>query len=129
MEWTEIILAFIAIFSGVVTHLLDKKKFGAEVSKLTSETEEQRIKNMGDSLEFYEKLSHSTNSRLEQLITDNNKLTSELQKVKQIVLKLSEVLCTNLSCAHRERDSNMLACLKFEEHNEKDKSKKAKEKA
>ena len=45
-NWTEIVLAVIAIASGVITHLLDKRKHKAEIAKLTAETASDNITNM-----------------------------------------------------------------------------------
>lgn len=118
MEYSEIIIAGIGILSVVVTHLLDRRKFKAEVSKLSAEVQGDTIGNMDKSLDFYEKWVENTNKRLDEvlqnqdkLIEENTSLRKELNTVKEQTTKMSTLLCTNLPCNQRIIDSSVINCM------------------
>ncbi len=117
-NWTEIVLAIIAIASGVITHLLDKRKHKAEIAKLTAETASDNITNMDKSLDFYEKLAESTNKRLdavlakqEEMIQENEALKTQVTDLNTKMTKINAVICTKLACVHREVDESVLECI------------------
>lgn len=118
MEYSEIIIAGIGILSVVVTHLLDRRKFKVEVSKLSTEVQGDTIGNMDRSLDFYEKWVENTNKRLDEvlqnqdkLIEENASLRKELNTVKEQTTKMSTLLCTNLPCNQRIVDSSITNCI------------------
>lgn len=132
-NWTEVILAIIAILSAVVTHLLDRKKFNSEIHKIQAETNGETIDNMDKSLEFYEKWVSNTNKRLDEVLDNQSKLMkenlslrTELTDVKAQTTRMSSLLCTNLPCENRVQDSSVLECVYYNKHkiNNKTKSKK-----
>lgn len=118
MEYSEIIIAGIGIISVVVTHLLDRRKFRAEVAKLSTEVQGDTIGNMDKSLEFYEKWVENTNKRLDEvlnnqdrLMKENSSLRNELNTVKEQTTRMSTLLCTNLPCNQRIVDSSVIDCV------------------
>lgn len=115
---TEIILAIIAIAATIITHKLDKKKFKAEVSQIKAQTETNNIENMDKSLDFYEKLAEATNKRLDDvlarqdvMIKENETLKSQVSEVNSRMTQLAKIICTNLTCVHREVDEEIINCV------------------
>ena len=120
-NWTEIVLAIIAILSGVVTHFLDKRKFNGEIDKMQAETDGDNIENMDKSLDFYEKWVDKTNSRLdymlakqETLIEENNKLREQVSDLNLKMGHLTTLLCTDLPCTKRVQDKTIVGCAYLE---------------
>jgi len=117
-NWTEITLAIIAIAASVVTHKLDKRKHRAEIAKLTAETTSDNIDNMDKSLDFYEKLAEATNKRLddvlqkqETIIKENEALRTQVSAVNTKMAQLASIICTKLTCVHREVDDSVIECV------------------
>lgn len=117
-NWTEITLAVIAIGSGVITHRLDKKKHQAEVAELKSQIDGNNISNMDKSLDFYEKLADATNKRLDEvlkrqdvIIKENETLKEQVSDVNNKMARLTSIICTKLSCVHREVDESVVECV------------------
>lgn len=84
------------IISSVVTWLLSRKKYHTEV-------DHDKIKNMEESLSFYEKLTESSNKTLntlleksEQLANSNINLLIEVQNLRVQVELLTQVIKTEL---------------------------------
>lgn len=118
INWVEIALAVIAIAGTVVSHLLTKKKFIGEVEKLKAETDSDTIENMDKSLDFYEKFVEATNKRLDEVLHNQSKLIAENNSLKEQVIemdtkmsKLTSVICTKLTCVHREVDEDVVNCI------------------
>lgn len=118
LNWTEIILAVIAILAGVVTHKLDKRKHRTEIEKLKAEVNSDNIGNMDKSLEFYEKWVTNTNKRLDEVLHNQNKLMNEnlslrneLNTVKEQTTRMSTLLCTKLPCNERVQDASIIDCI------------------
>lgn len=117
-NWTEIVLAFIAILSGFITHQLTKKKYKMEVEKLEVETHSDTIDNMDKSLDFYEKYVAATNKRLDEVLanqevlrSENTQLKNQLIEVNTKMSQLTTVICTKLSCTYREIDESIIKCV------------------
>lgn len=125
INWTEIALAIIAILAGVVTHHLDKRKHKVEIDQLKasikqtdSQTNSTNIDNMDKSLDFYEKLAEATNKRLDEvlarqeiIIKENDSLKSQITEVNTKMAQLASVICTKLTCVHREVDNSVVECI------------------
>lgn len=118
INWVEIALAVIAILGTVVSHLLTKKKFIGEVEKLKAETDSSTIENMDKSLDFYEKFVEATNKRLDEVLHNQGKLIAENNSLKEQVIemdtkmsKLTSIICTKLTCVHREVDEDVVNCI------------------
>ncbi len=118
INWVEIALAVIAIAGTVVSHLLTKKKFIGEVEKLKAETDSDTIENMDKSLDFYEKFVEATNKRLDEvlhnqskLIAENNSLKEQVTEMDTKMSKLTSIICTKLTCVHREVDEDVVNCI------------------
>lgn len=117
-NWTEIVLAVIAILSGFITHQLTKNKYKMEVEKLKVETNSDTIKNMDKSLDFYEKYVAATDKRLDEVLASqeilrnkNMQLKNQLTEINTKISQLTTVICTKLSCIHREIDENVIECI------------------
>lgn len=117
-NWTELILALIAVLASVVTHQLDKRKHAAEIAKLRAETDSDTIANLDKALDFYEKSTRSTNKRLEELLAnqeemlkENTDLKEQISTVHKKMTQLAAIICTKLSCVYREVDHDIVECL------------------
>lgn len=117
-NFVEIILAVIAIISSVVTHLLTKRKYNGEIAKLKAETDSDNIDNMDKSLDFYEKLTESTNKRLdevlknqESIVNENVQLKGQIANINSKLVQLTAIVCTKLSCTYREVDDDIVKCV------------------
>lgn len=106
------------ILTTIVTHILTKRKYKAEVDKLSTEVQGDNIGNMDKSLDFYEKWVSNTNKRLDEvlknqdrLIEENASLRNELNTVKEQTTRMSALLCTNLPCNQRVIDSSIIDCV------------------
>lgn len=118
MEYSEIIIAGIGVVSVVITHLLGRRKLKAEVAKLSTEVQGDTIGNMDKSLEFYEKWVENTNKRLDEVLSnqdrlmeENSSLRDKLNTVKEQTTRMSTLLCTNLPCNQRIVDSSVIDCV------------------
>lgn len=118
INWIEIALAIIAILGTVISHLLTKRKFEGEVEKLKAETDSDTIENMDKSLDFYEKFVAATNNRLDEvlrnqnkLIEENNTLKGQINEMDSKMVKLTSIICTKLTCVHREVDEEVVNCV------------------
>lgn len=96
---TEIIIALIGILSTVISSwvswFLTRRKYNSEVDN-------NLIKNMQDSLEFYKKLSDDNKSRLDEVLKRNENLEEEVKELRQQVMGLMTSICTDLSCQIRK---------------------------
>ncbi len=106
------------ILTTIVTHILTKRKYKAEVDKLSTEVQGDTIGNMDKSLEFYEKWVSNTNKRLDEvlrnqdrLIGENASLRDELNTVKEQTTRMSALLCTDLPCTKRVQDASIIDCV------------------
>ena len=82
--------------------------------KYNSEVDNQLIKNMNESLEFYKKLSDDNKSRLEEVLKRNDelekrdeRLEEEVRQLRMQMLNFMGSLCTDLTCQLRKRDFNL----------------------
>lgn len=117
-NWTEIVLAGIAILGSIVTHVLDKRKFNGELAKLKAETDSDNIQNMDKSLDFYEKLADATNKRLDDvlarqqiILNENTQLKKQVADVDAKMAQLTSIICTKLTCKYREVDESVVNCI------------------
>lgn len=96
---TEIIIALIGILSTIISSwvswFLTRRKYNSEVDN-------NLIKNMQDSLEFYKKLSDDNKSRLDEVLKRNENLEEEVKELRQQVMGLMTSICTDLSCQIRK---------------------------
>lgn len=80
--------------SSLVTWILAKKKYNAEVDNNV-------IQNMQQSLEFYKELSDDTKERLTEVLEKNQKLEEDVSELRKQMLNLTMKICLDLSCKHR----------------------------
>lgn len=101
-EFISVIVGSLAAaISSAVTWLLARRKYNAEVNGNV-------IENMQKSLEFYKQLSDDNSRRLKEMLDKNNKLEDQIRDLQRQVMTLTISVCTNLSCALRERDATIL---------------------
>lgn len=81
--------------SGFTAWFFARKKYNSEVDN-------NLIKNMQDSLEFYKKLSDDNKSRLEEVLKRNDNLEEEVKELRKQVMSLLTSICTDLSCQIRK---------------------------
>lgn len=81
--------------SGFTAWFFARKKYNSEVDN-------NLIKNMQDSLEFYKKLSDDNKSRLDEVLKRNDNLEEEVKELRQQVMSLMTSICTDLSCQIRK---------------------------
>lgn len=81
--------------SGFTAWFFARKKYNSEVDN-------NLIKNMQDSLEFYKKLSDDNKSRLEEVLKRNDNLEEEVKELRQQMMSLMTSICTDLSCQIRK---------------------------
>lgn len=80
--------------SSLVTWLLAKKKYNAEVDNNV-------IQNMQQSLQFYKELSDDTKERLAEVLEKNQKLEDDVEELRKQMLNLTMKICLDLSCKYR----------------------------
>lgn len=83
------------IISSWVSWLFARKKYNSEVDNTI-------IKNMQESLEFYEELSDDTVKRLDNVLDRNKYLENELKELRKQMLNLMTIVCTDLTCQIRK---------------------------
>ena len=126
-DWMSIVSAIIGtgIITTIITHLLTKKKFyveidqlKAQVKQMQTQTDGDSISNMDKSLEFYEKFVEATNKRLDEMLMNQSKIIKEnitlknqVTEVNARMTKLASVICTKLTCVHREVDEDVVNCI------------------
>ena len=95
------------IVSGWASWFFARKKYNSEVDN-------QLIKNMNESLEFYKKLSDDNRGRLEEVLKRNDelekrdeRLEEEIRQLRTQMLNFMSSLCTDLTCQLRKRDFNL----------------------
>lgn len=81
--------------SGFTAWFFARKKYNSEVDN-------NLIRNMQDSLEFYKKLSDDNKSRLDEVLKRNENLEEEVKELRQQVMGLMTSICTDLSCQVRK---------------------------
>lgn len=89
-----------SIISSIVTFLITKRKYNSEVDN-------NIIKNMQESLEFYKKLSDDNRERLAEQILRGDNLEEELKTIKTQLLNVMGSICVDLSCQIRKRDYSL----------------------
>lgn len=85
------------IVSGWSSWVFARKKYNSEV-------DHNIIDNMMESLEFYEKLSNDNKARLTEVLAENQKMRSDLDELRNQVVRLAASICYNLSCEMRVRE-------------------------
>lgn len=99
------------IASGFTSWFFARKKYNSEVDN-------NLIKNMQESLDFYKKLSDDNKERLEEVLKRNDKLEEknealekEINELRKQIFNLMSSICIDMTCQLRKRDLNL-----FNEH-------------
>lgn len=92
---TSLIGILTTFISAWTTWFFARKKYNSEVDN-------NLINNMKDSLEFYKKLSDDNIQRLEKALIRSEALEIEIKELRQQVLSLMSVICTDLTCQLRK---------------------------
>lgn len=85
------------IASGWTSWFFARKKYNSEVDN-------NLIRNMQESLDFYKKLSDDNKERLEDVLKRNEELEREVKKLNERLLNIMTTICVDLSCQVRKRD-------------------------
>lgn len=96
------------IISGWVSWVFARRKYNSEVDN-------NLIKNMQESLDFYKKLSDDNRERLEEVLKRNEDLEDEVRELRSQLFSLMNSICTDLSCQIRRRELINLDAFKDEE--------------
>lgn len=106
MDVGVLITALIGIIttfaSGFTSWFFTRKKYNSEV-------DQNVIKNMSESLEFYRKLSDDNKQRLDEMIKRNESLEEEMRDLRKQVITLTNYMCSDLSCQLRKRNINLFS--------------------
>lgn len=88
------------VISGWTSWFFARRKYNSEVDN-------NLIKNMQQSLEFYEKLSDDNRSRLDEVLKRNVELKQEIMDLRKQMFSLMNSICTDLTCQLRKRNLNL----------------------
>lgn len=98
------------IVSGWTSWFFARKKYNSEVDN-------NLIKNMNESLEFYKQLSDDNRKRLDDALKRSDSLEEEVKELRKQVLNLMTIMCTDLSCQLRKGDCKTVLHKNIDEHN------------
>lgn len=87
--------AFTTFFSGFVTWLFSKKKYNAEVDSTT-------IKNLSSSVDVYKAIVKDLENKIDSYIEVSEKNRIEVIRLKGIVYRLINKVCTDGTCTNRQ---------------------------
>lgn len=96
------------VISGWTSWFFARRKYNSEVDN-------NLIKNMQQSLEFYKKLSDDNKNRLDEVLKRNAELEQEIRDLRKQMFSLMNSICTDLTCQLRKRNLNL-----FNEQNRTD---------
>lgn len=88
------------IISGWTSWFFARRKYNSEVDN-------NLIKNMQQSLEFYKKLSDDNENRLDEVLKRNAELEQEIRDLRKQMFSLMNSICTDLACQLRKRNLNL----------------------
>lgn len=88
------------VISGWTSWFFARRKYNSEVDN-------NLIKNMQQSLEFYKKLSDDNENRLDEVLKRNAELEQEIRDLRKQVFSLMNSICTDLTCQLRKRNLNL----------------------
>lgn len=92
---TSLIGVVTTFTSGWTAWFFARKRYNSEVDN-------NLIANMSRSLEFYQQLSDDNKQRLIETLERSEALEQELKELRQQVLSLMTVVCTDLTCQLRK---------------------------
>lgn len=92
---TSLIGVVTTFTSGWTAWFFARKRYNSEVDN-------NLIANMSKSLEFYQQLSDDNKQRLIETLERSEALEQELKELRQQVLSLMTVVCTDLTCQLRK---------------------------
>lgn len=88
------------VISGWTSWFFARRKYNSEVDN-------NLIKNMQQSLEFYKKLSDDNENRLDEVLKRNAELEQEIRDLRKQMFSLMGSICTDLTCQLRKRNLNL----------------------
>lgn len=88
------------VISGWTSWFFARRKYNSEVDN-------NLIKNMQQSLEFYKKLSDDNKNRLDEVLKRNAELEQEIRDLRKQMFSLMNSICTDLTCQLRKRNLNL----------------------
>lgn len=101
---TGVVGVITTIASGFTSWFFARKKYNSEVDN-------NLIKNMQESLDFYKKLSDDNKERLEEVLKRNDKLEEkneslekEINELKNQMFNLMSSICIDMTCQFRKKE-------------------------
>lgn len=88
------------VISGWTSWFFARRKYNSEVDN-------NLIKNMQQSLEFYKKLSDDNENRLDEVLKRNAELEQEIRDLRKQMFNFMNSICTDLTCQLRKRNLNL----------------------
>lgn len=88
------------VISGWTSWFFARRKYNSEVDN-------NLIKNMQQSLEFYKKLSDDNENRLDEVLKRNAELEQEIRDLRKQMFSFMNSICTDLTCQLRKRNLNL----------------------
>lgn len=88
------------VISGWTSWFFARRKYNSEVDN-------NLIKNMQQSLEFYKRLSDDNENRLDEVLKRNAELEQEIRDLRKQMFSLMSSICTDLTCQLRKRSLNL----------------------
>lgn len=112
MDMEIIITGFVGLVTTIASSLIS---WALARKKYNSEVDNNLIRNMQESLEFYKRLSDDNKLRLEEALERDINLEGEVKELRAQLFSLMNSICTDLSCQIRRREIKTLDCFKDEE--------------
>lgn len=88
------------VISGWTSWFFARRKYNSEVDN-------NLIKNMQQSLEFYKKLSDDNKNRLDEVLKRNAELEQEIRDLRKQMFSLMNSICADLTCQLKKRNLNL----------------------
>lgn len=92
---TAVVGAIAAAISSIVTYILTKRKYNAEVDSKV-------IENLQHSLDFYKTLCDDNSKKLEEYRKENEQLRKQVMELQAQFLDMSINLCYEATCTARK---------------------------
>lgn len=93
-----------AVVTSIITFLLTRKKYKAEVQGEEIQNSGHTIDNKHKDLDFYINLVNDNREKLEDLLEENRDLRKEMAEMRTVVFGMLQQICTDMMCQNRKFD-------------------------
>lgn len=93
------------VLTAVVTFLLTRRKYSAEVKGNEIDNDGHKIENEHRDLDFYIKMTKDNKVKLNELSDENMDLRRQVAEMRSIVLGMLQQICTDMMCQNRKFDA------------------------